>query len=187
MLLTGRWDQLELEEQAYVVVMGLDKGASGMVDVTFQIANPQVGSTDKGSAQNEPPSDTVTFSTPDILSAKDIANSIVTRTISFSHLRTIIVGEELAKSSFFHHVIRCGQGSGAAPNRIWWWRIKEREISYTTTNRSWRPGPINIMSSCRIAGEIRGWFLILRLLVIFNGWEGTPCILRYTLRLNLTR
>ncbi|WP_284645604.1 Ger(x)C family spore germination protein [Paenibacillus silviterrae] len=105
LLLTGCWDQLELEEQAYVVVMGLDKGAPGMVDVTFQIANPQVGSTDKGSAQNEPPSDTVTFSTPDILSAKDIANSIVTRTISFSHLRTIIVGEELAKSSLFHHVM----------------------------------------------------------------------------------
>jgi spore germination protein KC len=104
LLLTGCWDQLELEEQAYVVVMGLDKGDKGLIDVTFQIANPQVGSTDKGSAPNEPPSDTVTFSTPDILSAKDLANSVVTRTISFSHLRTIVVGEELAKTVEFNHI-----------------------------------------------------------------------------------
>lgn len=105
LLLGGCWDKLELEEQAFVVVLGLDKAPDGLVSVTFQVANPQVGSSDKGAAQNEPPSDIVTFAAPDILSAKEIANSVITRKISFAHLRTIIISQAFAGSELFNHVI----------------------------------------------------------------------------------
>ncbi|MCZ8521023.1 MULTISPECIES: Ger(x)C family spore germination protein [Paenibacillus] len=105
LLLTGCWDRLELEEQAFVVVLGLDKGKNNMVAVTFQIANPQVGSSDKGAAPNEPPSDIVTFTAPDILSAKELANSVITRKISFAHLRTTVVSQDLARTELYHHVI----------------------------------------------------------------------------------
>ncbi|AEI43580.1 Ger(x)C family spore germination protein [Paenibacillus mucilaginosus] len=105
LLLSGCWDRLELEEQAFVVVVGLDSGPNHTVAVTFQIANPQVGSSDKGSAQNEPPSDIVTFNAADILSAKELANSVITRKISFAHLRTVIVSQEFAKSGLFHRIL----------------------------------------------------------------------------------
>ncbi|MFC5452685.1 Ger(x)C family spore germination protein [Paenibacillus aestuarii] len=105
LLLSGCWDKLELEEQAYVVVLGLDLAEKNLVNVTFQIANPQVGSTDKGNAPNEPPSDTLTFTAPDILSAKELANSVVTRKISFAHLRTLVIGEELAKTKLLPNII----------------------------------------------------------------------------------
>ncbi|MCP8969251.1 Ger(x)C family spore germination protein [Ectobacillus ponti] len=98
-------DRLELEQQAYVVVMGLDRAEGNLIRVTFQVANPQVGSTDRGSAPNEAPSDIVTFTAPDILSAKDIANSVITRRISFAHLQTMIIGEKLARTQLFHHIM----------------------------------------------------------------------------------
>jgi spore germination protein KC len=107
LLLSGCGDKLELEQFAYVVVIGLDINDDDdqLIDVTFQIANPQVGSTDKGAAANEQPSDIVTFTTPDLLSAKELANSVITRELTFGHLNTIIVGEKLAKTPLFHNII----------------------------------------------------------------------------------
>ncbi|TVY07805.1 Ger(x)C family spore germination protein [Paenibacillus cremeus] len=106
LLLSGCWDKMELEDQAYVVVLGLDLAKEkNLLDVTFQIANPQVGSTDKSSAPNEPPSDTVTFTAPDILSAKELANSVVTRKLSFAHLRTLVIGEKLARSQLLSNAL----------------------------------------------------------------------------------
>lgn len=106
-LLSGCGERLELEQHAYAVVIGLDQNEDDeqLIDVTFQIANPQVGSTDTGAAQNEPPSDIVTITASDLLSAKELANSILTREVSFDHLHTIIVGEELGKIPLFHHII----------------------------------------------------------------------------------
>jgi Ger(x)C family germination protein len=103
-LLSGCWDKLELEEQAFVVVIGLDKGPRNTVEVTFQIANPQIGSSDIGTAEGEPPSDTIRFTSSDILSAKELANTVVTRTINFAHLKTMIVSEELARDEIFPHI-----------------------------------------------------------------------------------
>lgn len=104
LLVAGCWDKLELEEQAFVVVVGLDKGPNNTVEVTFQIANPQVGSSDIGTAQNEPSSDTIRFTSPDILSAKELANSVITRTINFAHLKTMIIHEELARDESFPNI-----------------------------------------------------------------------------------
>ena len=106
LLLTSCGDKLELEQRAYAVVIGLDQNEDDdqLIDVTFQIANPQVGSTDTGASQNEQPSDIVTVTTPDLLSAKELANSIITREMSFEHLRTIIVGEKFAETPLFHHI-----------------------------------------------------------------------------------
>lgn len=105
-LLSGCWDKVELEERGYVVVLGIDKSDKDhMVDVTFQIENPQVGSSSLSMSQTEPPSDILTITATDILAAKELANSIVSREIDLSQLLTIIIGEEFAKSDYFHNVI----------------------------------------------------------------------------------
>jgi len=105
-ILSGCWDKSELEERGYVVVLGIDTSEEeNMIDVTFQIENPQVGSTSLVTAQDEPPSDIVTITATDILSAKELANSIISREIDLSQLLTLIIGEEFAKSDHFHHII----------------------------------------------------------------------------------
>ncbi|PAL14836.1 Ger(x)C family spore germination protein [Peribacillus simplex] len=103
-LLTGCWDKIELEEQAFVVVVGLDKGKEGMLDVTFQIANPQVGSTDRSKADKEKAYEIVTLSAPNLSVATQMANVSVTRNITLSHVKALIVGEELARDNMFLHI-----------------------------------------------------------------------------------
>ncbi len=134
--LTGCWDKLELEEQAFVVVLGLDKAPGNLVNVTFQIANPQVGSSDKGAAENEPSSDIITITAPDVLSAKEMANSIITRTISFAHLRTLIISQELAKHSSFHHVIGASVRDPEMRREIHMLVSKEKAAQFIHKNKS---------------------------------------------------
>jgi len=104
--LAGCGERQELETQAFVSVIGLDQGEQDhQVNVTFQISNPQVNTTQSAEAQKEPPSDIVTITAVDLLSAKELAQSSLSREITFSHLQTIIVGENLAKGDLFSHVI----------------------------------------------------------------------------------
>ncbi|WP_426446077.1 Ger(x)C family spore germination protein [Paenibacillus sp. S-38] len=135
LLLSGCWDKNELEEQAFVVVLGLDKAPKNMVTVTFQIANPQVGSSDKGSAPNEPPSDIVSFTAPDILSAKELANSVITRKISFAHLRTVVVNQDLAKGDLYHHVMGASVRDPEMRREINLLVSKERAFDFVKNNK----------------------------------------------------
>jgi len=105
LLMAGCADRIEPERLAHVVVLGLDLAEGGKLQVTFQIANPQVGSTDRGQAENEPPSDIVTITATDILTARELANTIIPRQINFTHLQTLIISEELARSPHLHDTI----------------------------------------------------------------------------------
>lgn len=100
-ILTGCWDKKEIEERAFIAAIGIDNGNKENLSVTLLIANPQVGTSDIARAENEPASEIITFETPDIASVKELANVTVTREITYSHVRVIIIGEEFAKSDEF--------------------------------------------------------------------------------------
>lgn len=96
-LLTGCYDKHEIEEQAFVVVIGLDDSErEDGVTVTYQIANPQAEIANSG-GEKEEPSDIITFTAPDFLTARDLANASVSRKINFSHTKVIVIGEEFAR------------------------------------------------------------------------------------------
>ena len=101
-LLAGCYDQNEIEQQAYVMAIGLDKADGvGKVKVTFLIANPEVGTAAGGGSPDEPPSEIVSFVAPDFSTARDTANAFVAKRLRFSHAQTLIVSEELARSTIF--------------------------------------------------------------------------------------
>jgi spore germination protein KC len=104
-LLTGCWDRVELEEQAYVIAIGVDVGKIHDYLVTFEIANPKIGARDVGSEGNKPPTEVITIDAPDVLSLRDTANASVSRRISLSHAKVIIVSEKLAKTDKFSKMI----------------------------------------------------------------------------------
>jgi len=87
LLLSGCWDAVELEEQAYVVAIGMDEGEDNQLEITFQIGNPQVGSSDRANADREPASEIITLVAPDKISARDLANVSVSRKLTFSHAK----------------------------------------------------------------------------------------------------
>lgn len=103
-ILTGCWDKKEIEENAYVVAIGLEMSDVGGVKITYNIANPQVGSA-KGIDVKEPPASVVTFIAPDLVSARDTASAFVTRKIIYNHVNVILVSEELARrEDFFNYL-----------------------------------------------------------------------------------
>lgn len=100
--LTGCWDQKELDQKAYVIGIGLDEHEiEGKVQVTYLIANPEVGSQQSGGGTNEPPEEIITLVADDFISSRNTANTVVSKEISYDLLRVIIVSEELARKSDF--------------------------------------------------------------------------------------
>ncbi|WP_161568356.1 Ger(x)C family spore germination protein [Anaerobacillus alkaliphilus] len=102
-LLGGCWDRTEIEEVALVIAIGLDKGENGSVKVTYQIANPVVGS--NLATGDVTASEVITLHSADIVSARDLANISISRTLSFAHAKSIIVSQELARSDEFLPII----------------------------------------------------------------------------------
>src|SRR5690606_24103352 len=103
--LSGCADYAEIERLAHVGVLGLDRTDDQFIEVTLQIANSQVGSTDRSQAEKEPSSDTITITATDIVNAKELSKTIIPRRMSFTHLQTIIISEELARTDQLHEMI----------------------------------------------------------------------------------
>ncbi|MBZ5753314.1 Ger(x)C family spore germination protein [Metabacillus rhizolycopersici] len=111
LVLTGCWDKKEVEERSYVVAIGMDlpKGIDineeQAVDVTFQFSNPKLnikGASPSGESERR---DILTLTAPDLVTARNMANSVVTREVSFSHNNVLIISEELAKTESFYRIL----------------------------------------------------------------------------------
>ncbi|SFA87874.1 MULTISPECIES: Ger(x)C family spore germination protein [unclassified Bacillus (in: firmicutes)] len=100
--LTGCWDKTEVEERAYVIGIGMDKSKiKDMLEITFLIANPEVGSQQGGGSSNEPPQEVITITANDLITARNSANALVARAITYDLMRIIVVSEEFAKDKDF--------------------------------------------------------------------------------------
>jgi spore germination protein KC len=98
LVFTGCWDKNELEELGYVAAIGVDLREDRRMVVTYQIQNPQVGSSVRAEAQNEKESSIITLDAADILSARETSGANISRKIDFSQANILILGEEFAKS-----------------------------------------------------------------------------------------
>lgn len=105
-ILSGCWDKQELDELGFVMAIGLDEGEHGKLDATFQIANPEVGTSLLGSPPpDEKPQEVMTVTAPDFLSARNTANAFNSRRLTFSQTQVLVVSEELARKEDFVNVI----------------------------------------------------------------------------------
>lgn len=94
---TGCYDRQELEQQAFVSILGIDKAPNGLIDCTFTLAVP---TSPTGGGGGKPPlaaSGPVTYRAHDITEALMVANSSVERSLTLSHLTAVVFGEDLAK------------------------------------------------------------------------------------------
>jgi len=101
-LLTGCWDQEEIDRKAYVLGIGLDPSEKeGFIKVTFLVSNPEAGSTQQGSSSTEPSQEIITIDSTSIIQAKDLSNAVAAKNLSYDILDFFIVSEELAKNENF--------------------------------------------------------------------------------------
>jgi spore germination protein KC len=117
-LLFGCYDRREVDEMAYVMGIGLDKGKTpNSLMMTLQIAVPKAigsggggdgGGGGGGGGQNQSTTIT-TLETPSIFSGINMVNNYESKQISLSHTQVVVFSEELARDGvekYLHSLIR---------------------------------------------------------------------------------
>lgn len=101
-LLTGCWDRTEINDNAYVVASGVDKGEKNKVRFSVQIPLPSslggAGSSGGGGGTSGEGPTLITQGTgKNIREAMEDIQIRLSRQLFFAHRRVIIIGEDLAK------------------------------------------------------------------------------------------
>ncbi len=96
-LLSGCYDRKELEQQAFVTVLGIDQGPAGSIDCTFELASPQSPEGGSPSSATKSPN-RVVVRAHSLAEALTVANASVERSLSFTHLTMVIFGQPLAEN-----------------------------------------------------------------------------------------
>ncbi|GAB3807343.1 Ger(x)C family spore germination C-terminal domain-containing protein [Virgibacillus kimchii] len=102
--LSGCWDLTEVDELAYVTALGIEKDEEneGMVIITYVLSNPEAGNLAGGGGEgDEPPLETISFTANDFITARSLANMVVSKQLTYDLLRQIIVSEDFARDSEF--------------------------------------------------------------------------------------
>lgn len=111
-MLTGCYDKRELDDMAYPVALGFDKGKANELRMTLQLAVPISiggGSEGGGGGEGDKSVSVVTVDTPTIFSGLNMLNTFVSKQINLSHVKVIVFSDELAKegiSRYMHAMIR---------------------------------------------------------------------------------
>lgn len=103
--LGGCWDRKELEDQAFVLTMGIDKGKDNMLLVTLRIAIPSksgLGQTGGGGGGEgsvaEKSSLLTTIAAPTIPAAITLASGYINRQLTLIQMKGIVLGEPFARN-----------------------------------------------------------------------------------------
>lgn len=110
-MLTGCYDAREIDDMAYPIALGFDKGESNELRMTLQIAVPVniAGGEGGGGGDGEKGVTVVTVDTPSIYSGLSMLNTFLSKQINLSHLKAIVFSKEIAMegvSKYLHAMIR---------------------------------------------------------------------------------
>ncbi|MYL51437.1 Ger(x)C family spore germination protein [Halobacillus litoralis] len=109
-LLSGCWDTKELNEVAFVTGVAIEQGEDAKYKVTVGVANASQLNVQK--SEGNTPSVTFSLEGNSISELLDKMNVGLTRELRFSHTRTLVIGEEVARegiAGFLDYLERSGQ------------------------------------------------------------------------------
>lgn len=97
LITTGCFGAHEVDEILYVMVLGFDKNKTqeGKYDMTFQIAAPREIAAE--GSKGEEVSVVLTITAETLAEARTLLNSIGSRSAIWSHIKVIVIGDELAR------------------------------------------------------------------------------------------
>lgn len=100
--LSGCWDSKEIDRRAYVIALGIDNAEkeSNRIQITMVVANPAYGPQNQGNGE-EAPREIISFLADDFIAAKDTANTIISKQITYDTLSDIIISEDFAREEDF--------------------------------------------------------------------------------------
>jgi spore germination protein KC len=109
-IFTGCFDKREVDELGYVLALGIDKGKTNFLKLTFQIAKPQGGGEGGGGGGGDkPPYETVTVEAPTVYTALNMVNTFSSKQLNMSHNKVVVFSKELARQGlepYLHALLR---------------------------------------------------------------------------------
>lgn len=111
-IFSGCYDRREVDDQSYIIAMGVDKGVFNDISMTLQYAIPALiggggsgGGGGGGGGGGTKPVGEVTLEAPTIYSGLNLANNFIGKQLNMSHTELVVFSEELAKSGKMHDYI----------------------------------------------------------------------------------
>lgn len=99
--------QREVDDYAYVIAIGIDKGGKDNLKVTLSFANPnKIGSGKEGGAGEGGSENLINFTTETsgIYNALNVANDNISKVVNLSHVKLIVFSKEIAKEGLQKYV-----------------------------------------------------------------------------------
>lgn len=116
LLLTGCLDQREVDDLAYPIAMGLDIGEANRLRLTLQLVSPlaigsQEGGGGGGGESGGESATNVTVDAPSIFSGLNMINNILSKQITTSHTKVIVISRRLAEAGIekYLHAVERGR------------------------------------------------------------------------------
>ncbi len=116
-LLSGCSYGSDVENQAFIVAIGIDKGDSFPLKATFVFANPSGGSSGgEEKSPSSPKPDSVTVEAPTVYSAVRKLDSIKSKAINMSHIKIVVFSDEIAKKGVKDYLTAFASSRDFRPN-----------------------------------------------------------------------
>lgn len=125
---TGCYDMREVDEEAYIIAIGVDKGKTNNVKLTLQLAVPLAmgggssggggsgGGSEGGGESGGKGSDILTLESPSIYAGFNMANNFISRQINLSHAKAIVFSKVYAQEGIGHYILGLLNGREFRPN-----------------------------------------------------------------------
>ncbi len=106
--LSGCYDDKEIDETAYIIALGIDKGDNENYSYTFQFSSPlslsngesgegssQEGSEKQGKSDENSTVSNLVIDAPDFYIAKNMTNNFLSKNVDMSHLKLIVFSSQI--------------------------------------------------------------------------------------------
>lgn len=94
--LTGCSKDTSIENLAYVIAIGIDKGENNLLKLSLQFATPESASSKNGNTSSSSESTITTADCSSIDSGINLINSYISKKINLAHCKVVVFSEELA-------------------------------------------------------------------------------------------
>lgn len=106
----------DVDNQSFVIAVGIDKGEVYPLRLTFVFANPSGGSSGEEKTPSSPSPDTVTVEAPTTFSAVRKLDAIKSKEINLTHTKIVIFSEDIAKNGVKEYLSGFASSRDFRPN-----------------------------------------------------------------------
>ena len=116
-ILTGCYDAVGIENTAYAIAIGIDKGSTNTIRLSIQFSLPNSdGIPEPGGGGQSGSSEVVSIEASNIDSAISLINDHINKKVNLSHSRVIVISSELATNGISEYVYTLANNIQIRPN-----------------------------------------------------------------------